>query len=164
MSENTIQIVGSIGLTSDFAFQWIERSMRSRSSEFCDNEVFSVFTATWNVAGSNTTVDNGDFSKMIFPGSDEKPITQAQASDIYSLAFQETVDLSTMNVVFDDSKALERSMYFQGLITQAFEEKGLKYQVIARKHLVGEKIITLPAPPLISLLQSRTRTFFAHFF
>ena len=111
--------------------------MRSRVSEFCDSQSFSIFTATWNVAGSNTTVEVGDFIELLFPADAQEP------SDIYSIAFQETVDLSTFNVVLDDSKAVERSLSFENMINAAFVEKGLDYKIIASRHLVGMLIFVI---------------------
>jgi len=81
---------------------------------------------------------NGDLSKWIFPDSDT-----ATYCDVYALSFQEMVDLSTMNVIFDDSNAIERKKYFSDLIEVSFLRRGLKYNFVASKHLVGISLFLL---------------------
>ena len=77
-------------------------------------------------------------SSMALPHSS---LAKDSFADIYCIAFQETVDLSTINVVFDDSKAIERSNYFANLIEDAFKSRTQQYKKISTKHLVGMLIL-----------------------
>ena len=118
-----------------------------RAKDYYESVDFTVYTATWNVAGSNTVIEKSDIVGLLFRNDNENEDNQYSAdrhlltppsssttlpqsfakspfADIYCIAFQETVDLSTMNVVFDDSKAVERSNYLANLIEEAFKSKG----------------------------------------
>ena len=76
--------------------------------DLSDEEKFSVFCGTYNVAGTATYI-NGDLSKWVFSDAESALASDtAPYCDIYCLSFQEMVDLSTRNVVFDDSEAIER--------------------------------------------------------
>ena len=118
-----------------------------RAKDYYNSVSFTVFAATWNVAGSNTVIEKSDILQLLFGDDMESNVTQSDLdqnlssqpslstappkisgtkdplADIYCIAFQETVDLSTMNVVFDDSKAIERSHYLADLVEAALKKE-----------------------------------------
>lgn len=130
-------------IRSEFAYDWIETTMASKCMDFSDEEKFSIFCGTYNVAGTATYI-NGDLSKWIFSDAESALASgTAPYCDVYCLSFQEMVDLSTRNVVFDDSEAIERMKYFRDLIEISFLRRGLKYEFVASKYLVGLSIFVL---------------------
>jgi inositol polyphosphate 5-phosphatase INPP5B/F len=58
-------------------------------------------------------------------------------ADLFAIGFQEMVELSTMNVVFDGSKSTDRAIYWQRKITETFLSHKLRYVLIDERHLVG---------------------------
>ena len=136
-----------------------------RAKDYYNSVSFTVFAATWNVAGSNTVIEKSDILQLLFGDDMESNVTQSDLdqnlssqpslstappknsgtkdplADIYCIAFQETVDLSTMNVVFDDSKAIERSHYLADLVEAVLRSKNQEYKKISMKHLVGMLIL-----------------------
>ena len=143
---------------------------------------FTVYAATWNVAGSTTVIEKSDIMQLLFGNLKDIEISQSEPdsnlvslasplnpslrtsysrtpfADIYCVAFQETVDLSTINVVFDDSKAIERSNYLTSLIEDAFKSKNLVYKRISMKHLVGMLILVFIKDEMSTFVQDVRET------
>ena len=100
-----------------------------RQRDFCNPTVFSIFCGTWNV--SDKTLDEKDtLSDWLLP-------KDQFVADLFAIGFQEMVELSTMNVVFDGSKSTDRAMYWQRKITETFLSHKLRYVLIDERHLVG---------------------------
>lgn len=91
--------------------------------------MFSIFCATWNV--NNKKCD--DIEKMcayLLPNDQF-------VADVFAIGFQETVELSTRNVVFDGSKSDKSAIYWMKIIKNCFLSKGLSFVLLEEKHLVG---------------------------
>jgi hypothetical protein len=67
--------------------------------------------------------------------------------------FQETVELSTINVVFDGTKSGDRAVYWQRKISETFVEKGLEYVLIDEKHLVGNLLCVYAKAALVPFIK-----------
>eukprot|EP00596_Hydrurales_sp_CCMP1899_P000717 CAMPEP_0119046722 /NCGR_PEP_ID=MMETSP1177-20130426/48508_1 /TAXON_ID=2985 /ORGANISM="Ochromonas sp, Strain CCMP1899" /LENGTH=540 /DNA_ID=CAMNT_0007020297 /DNA_START=42 /DNA_END=1665 /DNA_ORIENTATION=+ len=111
--------------------RWIKDQMKKRQNEFCDPALISIFTGSWNV--NNKLLDDkegGGLSDWLLPNDQF-------VADVFAVGFQETVELSTINVVFDGTKSSDRAVYWQKKISETFIEKELEYVLIDEKHLVG---------------------------
>ena len=105
-----------------------------RIPQFSNKKKLEIFCGTWNV------------NDKIYPDGESKlrdwiyPNENASAADIFAIGLQEVVDLNTMNVVISNQKALERKLYWQGLIEDSLNsiDNGCyEYTLIFQKHLVG---------------------------
>ena len=74
-------------------------------------------------------------------------------ADVFAVGFQETVELSTMNVVFDGSKSADRAAYWQRKIKETFLSRGLQYSLIEERHLVGNLICIFAKSDLVPFIR-----------
>ena len=102
--------------------------MKDRESHFTEAAKVTVFCGTWNV---NAKKQDGDLNEWLLPNG---PTVNA---DIYAVGFQEMVDLNAMNVIADNSKSQQRSVFWQDKIAECLQATGVRYQPVAAKYLVG---------------------------
>ena len=117
-----------------------------RQREFCEPTVFSIFCASWNVNDKILASDEDSLADWLLPHDQF-------LADIFAVGFQETVELSTMNVVFDGSKSADRSAYWQCKIKETFLSRGLQYSLIEERHLVGNLICVFAKADLIPFIR-----------
>ena len=117
-----------------------------RQRDFCDPTVFSVFCGTWNVNDKVLNEGEEDLTRWLLPEDQFR-------ADIFAIGFQETVELSTMNVVFDGSKSADRAIYWQRRIADTFLLHGLDYVLIEERHLVGNLVFVYTKSDLIPFIR-----------
>lgn len=117
-----------------------------RQREFCDPTVFSIFCGSWNVNDKILAEDGDCLSDWLLPHDQF-------LADIFAVGFQETVALSTMNVVFDGTKSTDRAVYWQRKINETFLSKGLQYTLIEERHLVGNLICVFARSDLVPFIR-----------
>ena len=116
-----------------------------RQRDFCDSTVFSIFCGTWNV-NDKTLHSKGTLNDWLLP-------KDQFIADIFAIGFQETVALSTINVVFDGSKSTDRAVYWQRKICETFVQNDLKYVLVDEKHLVGNLLCVYAKAELIPFIR-----------
>ena len=99
-----------------------------------------MFCGTWNV---NAKKQDGDLHEWLLPNGPTVNV------DIYAIGFQEMVDLNAMNVIADNSKSQQRSVFWSDKIAECLEKTGVKYQPVAVKYLVGLLICVFAKETLI---------------
>lgn len=105
-------------------------SIIPRLNEFSDPFDCRVFCGTWNVCNKRHS-NRDELRGLIFPRGQEP-------ADIYSIGFQEIVDLNARNVVMDSSKSDERAKFLYMELQALIESTtGSKYTLILNGNLVG---------------------------
>ena len=117
----------------------------ARQRDFCDPTVFSIFCGTWNV-NDKMLEENDSLQEWLLP-------KDQFVADIFAIGFQETVELSTMNVVFDGSKSTDRAVCWQRKISETFTENKLRYVLIDERHLVGNLLCVYAKSDLVPFIR-----------
>ena len=124
-----------------FVHKWIETSMKAKKSDYQETELVRIFCGTWNV-NNKTSEEESIASWILADGIDN-------AADIYAIALEEIVDLSTYNVVFDDSTSQERAKYWLQKVAAVLSSTGVKFTAVHEKHLVGMAIFVFVRESLL---------------
>ena len=124
---------------------WVNDRMRRRQAEFSQFGDVSVFTATWNVAGS-VAQDEGSLQEWLLP--------TAQRYDLVCVSLQEIVELNAMNVVVTALPAMERANLWKEKILSLFRAHELKYTTIFERSLVGTSLLIFAKSDMLPRIHS----------
>lgn len=135
----------------------IREEMEQRLISFSDPKPVSIFCGTWNlndrIFPSESNPDSARLKDWLIP-----PGLPQIGYDLYVVAFQETVHLSTYNVVFSDESITVRAPYWQsaieeslGLVQTAADDP---YVFLTGRHLVGLLLIIYTKKSLVPFISN----------
>ena len=131
---------------------FLNLSMKDRINEFSDNVDFNIFCGTWNICNKKPNNEQKTLLRhWLLPTTSDTTTTNTNKihPDIYSIGFQEIVDLNARNIVIDGSKSIENSLYWCDIILDILHTTKIPYICLLERHLVGVLLLVFVKEALI---------------